>query len=165
MAGKIKSVVSTLLVIVIVGAIAFIAMQERENDEGNMIVGIHIKGEVSNPGYYELKYGSRIKDALKMAGGETLKADLSEINLALLLSDGEEIVIPKAEKEVASGKININTADNYTLCKLDGIGGTIATRIIEYRVSTGKFKTINEIKKVDGIGDALFQKIKNYITV
>ena len=165
MDGKIKSIVSTLLVIIIVGAIAFIAMQERKSDTENMIVGVHIKGEVNNPGYYELKYGSRIKDALKLAGGETSKADLGEINLALFISDGEEIVIPKAEKEIKSGKININTADNYTLCKLDGIGEAIASRIIEYRVENGTFKTINDIKKVDGIGSSLFDKIKNSITV
>ena len=131
------------------------------------IVGIDIKGEVVAPGYYELEYESRVKDAIKVAGGETENADLSGINLAMKLADGEEIIIPaktKGEKS-HSEKININTADMYTLCKLDGIGEATASDIIEYRNEKGGFKNITDLKKIKGIGVKKFNKIKDKITV
>ncbi len=130
------------------------------------IVGIDIKGEVVAPGYYELEYGSRIKDAIMSAGGETEKADISSVNLATKLVDGEEIIIPSAESDARkSSLININTADMYKLCKLDGIGESIAGKIIDYRAQNGKFKKIDDLKKVDGIGKQKFDKIKDKITV
>lgn len=129
------------------------------------IVGIDIKGEVLAEGYYELEYGSRVKDAILAAGGETPDADLSTINLAMKLIDGEEILIPRTEENQNKGVININTADMYKLCKLDGIGESLASNIIKYRSENGRFKTVNELKKVKGIGAEKFNKIKNKITV
>ncbi len=129
------------------------------------IVGVDIKGEVFAQGYYELEYGSRVKDAILAAGGETPNADLSTINLAMALIDGEEIVIPRAEEKISKGVININTADMYKLCKLDGIGESLASNIIKYRSENGRFKTVAELKKVKGIGTEKFNKIKNKITV
>lgn len=139
----------------------------QKNSDDSKIVGIHIKGEVNAPGYYELNYGSRIKDAIKAAGSETKRADLSSVNLALRLSDGEEIVIPAigaADKE-SSSLIDINTADMYKLCKLDGIGESIASDIIEYRTKNGGFKSVTELKKIKGIGNSKFNNIKDKITV
>ena len=129
------------------------------------IVGIDIKGEVLAEGYYELEYGSRVKDAILAAGGETSNADLSTVNLAMTLIDGEEIIIPRAEEKIGKSLINLNTADMYKLCKLDGIGESLATNIINYRSKNGKFKTVDELKKVKGIGSEKFNKIKNKITV
>ena len=135
--------------------------------EERKIVGIDIKGEVNAPGYYELEYGSRVKDAIIAAGGETQKADLSTINLAMTLIDGEEISIPKRGEGAGtySKLIDINTADMYKLCKLDGIGEALATDIIDYRAKNGKFKSIEELKKVKGIGEKKFNKIKDKISV
>lgn len=132
-------------------------------------VCVHIKGEVVAPGYYELEVGSRVKDVILMAGGETQTADLSAVNIARKLVDGEEIVVPGNHSVTTSAKeshlININTADMYQLTKLEGIGESLATAIIAYRVENEGFKTIEEIKNVKGIGDAKFDKIKDNITV
>lgn len=156
----------SILLIAIVGMAIF--MKNNNASEERKIVGIHIKGEVSAPGYYELEYGSRVKDAILAAGSETKDAELSEINLAMNLSDGEEIVIPKKSDSKTSNNsnlININTADMYRLCKLDGIGESIAADIIDYRAKNGIFKTVNDLKKVKGIGSSKFNAIKDKITV
>lgn len=164
----IRDILFFLLVFAIIG-VAIITQSGSKNDgTDRKIVGIHIKGEVEAPGYYELEYGSRIKDALLAAGSETENANLSEINLALKLADGEEIVIPAkggSDSEKQSDLININTADMYRLCKLDGIGEALASNIINYRAEKGSFKSINDLKKVGGIGSSKFDKIKDKITV
>ncbi len=135
--------------------------------DDNQIVGINIKGEVNAPGYYELEYGSRVKDAILAAGGEKNSADLTMINLAMQLIDGEEIEIPSKlqTEEKVTVVVNINTADMYKLCKLDGIGESIAYDIVQYRAENGPFKTIDDLKNVKGIGKQKFDKIKNQITV
>lgn len=145
--------------------VAMLVFPKNFDSDKRKIVGIDIKGEVFAQGYYELEYGSRVKDAILAAGGETPDADLSTINLAMSLVDGEEIIIPRAEEKTGKSSININTADMYRLCKLDGIGESIASNIIKYRSENGKFKTIDELKKVKGIGKEKFNKIKDKITV
>lgn len=162
-----KALIRGSIVIVII-ALFVIAGINVERNEESKIVGIHIKGEVNAPGYYELQYGSRVKDAVIAAGSETKSADFTDINLALLLADGDEIIIPALgdkEKEMGSDLININTADMYKLCKLDGIGEKLATSIISYRSEKGAFKSINDLKKIKGIGKAKFDKIKDKIEV
>lgn len=153
-----------------VSIIAIIISQSgnKASDEDNKIVCVHIKGEVIAPGYYELEVGSRVKDAILMAGGETQAADLSGVNIARTLVDGEEIIIPATygtDSENKNQLININTSDMYQLCKLDGIGESLATAIISYRIENGGFKTIEELKNVKGIGDSKFDAIKDKITV
>ena len=153
---------------IVIIALFIIAGINAERNEESKIVGIHIKGEVNAPGYYELEYGSRVKDAVIAAGSETKSADFTDINLALLLADGDEIIIPALgdkEKEKNSDLININTADMYKLCKLDGIGEKLAASIISYRSEKGAFKSINDLKKIKGIGKAKFDKIKDKIEV
>ncbi len=154
----------------IIAILIVVLSQSGDNKSNNQakIVGIHIKGEVVAPGYYELDYGSRVKDAVLIAGGEKETADLSEINMARKLSDGEEIVVPSVNNPnvvSASDLININTADMYVLCKLDGVGETTAADIIEYRTKNGPFKNIQQLKNVKGIGDSKFNDIKDKITV
>ncbi len=144
------------------------SVQEIEN-AAKRIVGVHIKGEVKNEGYYELPYGSRIKDAIKIAGGETALSDISSINLAQKLIDGEEVIIPaKSTQNKTSGSkklININTADAKELCMLEGIGESTANEIIEYRKKHGNFKSTKDLTKITGIGSSKYQKIKDSITV
>lgn len=167
----VKGLCKTAVIIVAAAMATIIIMQtyyNRSNDFERKIVGIHIKGEVKAPGYYELEYGSRIKDAVIAAGSETQNADFTDVNLALILADGDEIVIPacgEKEKGNNTGLININTADMYKLCKLDGIGEKLAASIISYRSEKGKFKSINDLKKVEGIGNSKFNKIKDKIEV
>ena len=163
----IKDALFWMILIVIVGGAVFINKYENTQEE-EKIVGVHVKGEVSAPGYYELPYGSRVKDAVRYAGGETKEADLAALNLAMKLRDGEELIIAKKGETTENeqgGKININTADVYNLCKLEGIGEKLAGRIIAYRAAKGNFKTINALKKVSGIGEENFNKIKDKITV
>ena len=111
---------------------------------------------------------------MEKAGGFTDKADKSSLNLAKQLEDGEQILIPDigassggsvSGSMSSDGKININTADLAALQTLSGVGPATAQKIIDYRTANGKFKTIEDIKKVSGIGDKTFQKFKDKICV
>lgn len=143
---------------------------------------VHVAGEVHLPGLYKLPPGSRVADALRLAGGATSEADLDSLNLASLLKDGEKIVVPKkappesfqqssqtgavnSSTESNPQKININTATAKELESLPGIGPVLAQRIVDYRAQKGGFKSIEEIKEVSGIGDKKFEAIKDLITV
>lgn len=161
--------------------------QQLEKSE-NIIV--HVSGAVNKEGIVELKNNSRIIDAIDKAGGLKDEADITNINLAYIIEDGMKIHIPsKEEKEstiivesnIDSGtveqsneiksnnnkklKININTATKTDLETLPGIGESTALKIIEYRKEKGKFKLIEDIKQVNGIGENKFNKIKELITV
>lgn len=152
---------------IIIGTLIFMSIMNERKQESKEIYGVHIKGEVNAPGYYELEEGSRYKDAILAAGGETTDADLDSINLATKLLDGETILVPSTGNQNTSSnnKININTADLYQLCKLDGFGETTSQRIIDYRAKNGAFSKIEDLMKVDGIGSSKFNKIKDLITI
>jgi competence protein ComEA len=162
---------------------------DNEDVEKDEII-IHIIGEVKKEGIVSLKEGDRVIDAIKKAGGETKNADLSQVNLAYILSDGQKIYIPAKNEKIdnfvissneaeiidnkgnknsessnMSSKININTATESQLDTLPGIGPSTATKIIEYRNTNGKFKKIEDIKEVRGIGEAKYEDLKNYITI
>ncbi|MDY0234665.1 MAG: ComEA family DNA-binding protein [Gudongella sp.] len=136
---------------------------------------VHISGEVYNPGIYELIIGDRVVDVVNMAGGLTKQADLDRINLAKKINDEDKIYIPGLDEEGSisiemgtntqeTGKININIASSADLQSLPGIGEVIAGRIVEYR-KTSKFKNIEDILDVSGIGDAKFEAIKDMISI
>lgn len=172
MKDKIKETVILAIILALVFVIAWIVKFSEKKNEAEMIVGVHVKGEVNIPGYYELRYGSRVKDAIDYAGGKTAKADTDSVNLAMELFDGQELIIKakdeetkKSEPESASGKVNLNEADMIALCQLEGIGEETAGAIIEYRAEKGSFKSIEELKKVKGIGQSKFNAIKDKITV
>ena len=160
-------------------------------EENNKIV-VHITGEVNYPGVVVLKEGARVVDAIEAGGGETDEADLSSLNLAYMLSDGEKIYVPNKEEisqknlereyitsakddseQSENGakstgtnfKININTAKQEELTQITGIGESTAKKIIEYRTQNGKFKSIEDIKNIPGIGDSKFNAMKEEITV
>lgn len=160
-------------------------------EENNKIV-VHITGEVNYPGVVVLKEGARVVDAIEAGGGETDKADLGSLNLAYMLSDGEKIYVPnkeetsqesqereyitsaKADSEQSENgakstgtnlKININTAKQEELTQITGVGELTAKKIIEYRTQNGKFKSIEDIKNIPGIGDSKFSAMKEEITV
>lgn len=154
------------------------------NEETDIFV--HVCGAVKNPGVYELIGGSRVYEAVDMAGGFLDEADVSFINLAAVLTDGQKIYVYTLEEtsslevsdyiediqnqtavgETTSGnKININTATEAELEQLNGIGKTRAQAIIEYRNNNGRFESIESIKKVSGIGDSTYEKLKEQICV
>ena len=128
---------------------------------------VEAKGEVKHPGIYTLPKDTRVQDLINLAGGFTVDADTSSINLASKLSDGIVVNVPAKHSNASNSetKININTATVTELCSLPGIGEAIATRIVDYRTINGYFSSIEEIKNVSGIGDALFEKIKDNITI
>ena len=156
----------------------------ENNLEKNKIV-VEIKGEVAKPDVYQLEEGSIIKDLIDMAGGVTEEADLSRINRAEELLNHELIIIGNINDETESSVvqnnstyssngnnsdkgstlININTADLEQLKEITGIGNIKAQSIIDYREANGGFKSLEELKNVDGIGDKTFEKIKEQITL
>jgi competence protein ComEA len=135
---------------------------------------VDVTGAVNNPGVYTLTGRSRVIDAIKAAGDSAPGADLSTINLARVLNDGEQIYVDstvinssgqRVSKKVSSGPININRATLRQLDALDGIGPVIAGRIIEYRKKNGSFLTIDDLQKVSGIGAAKFAQIKSKVRI
>jgi competence protein ComEA len=135
---------------------------------------VDVAGAVNNPGVYSLSGQSRVIDAIKAAGDSAPGADLSTINLARIVSDGEQIYVDSSstsksygsgKKNVRVGPVNLNRATKSQLDTLDGIGPVIAQRIIDYRKVNGPFLTIEDIQKVSGIGTAKFAQIKSKIQV
>jgi competence protein ComEA len=135
---------------------------------------VDVTGAVNKPGVYSLAGRSRVIDAIKAAGDSAPGADLSTINLARVLNDGEQIYVDstvvnssgqRVSKKVSSGPININRATLRQLDALDGIGPVIAGRIIDYRKKNGFFLTIDDLQKVSGIGVAKFAQIKSKIRI
>lgn len=147
----------------------------KEEDSGKMQV-VYVCGEVKNPGVYEFSSGSRIYQAIEAAGGMTEKADRTSINQAELLEDGEQIYVPSGEEALrqpendnaaaeTNGKINLNTATKEELQTLPGIGEAKALSILAYREANGRFKSPEEIMKIEGIKNGVFNKIKDKIVV
>lgn len=150
--------------------------------EKEMII-VHVAGAVVEPGVYYLEKGSRVFQAIEKAGGPLEEADLERINLAQPLMDGQQVYIPAflpagEEAQLAgavtfrseaylnqSRKININTASKAELETLPGIGAVKAQNIIKYREEHGYFQRIEDITRVNGIGEKTFENIKDLITV
>jgi len=130
---------------------------------------IHVVGEVNTPGLYELKVGSRVQDALDLAGGMTELAVQSSVNLARMLSDGEQIVVLSSDQLSNSaegiGYISLNRASQDQLESLSGVGPALAGRILEYRKSHGSFSDLSELREVSGIGAKLFESISKQLTL
>ncbi|WP_313164220.1 ComEA family DNA-binding protein [Sedimentibacter sp.] len=143
--------------------------ENNAEEEKSECIFVDIDGAVKNPGVYELKDGCRVNDAIVMAGGLTDKAYTKNLNKARLLVDGEKIYVLNNDEinEVNSENsklININTASKEMLKTIPGIGDAYAQRIIDYR-NKKSFDSIEEIKKVDGIGEKTFEKMKEIITI
>ena len=200
---KQKIIIGIIILVVIAGVAIYLIIKNSQYEEfdinevlvnvdekeykGDTII-VHITGEVKEPGVKELPTEARIADAIEAAGGVTENADLDEVNLAFVLSDGQKIYIPN-KNEISEGKVyitvgsgnnviiedkvegekmkkvNINEAKQEDFEQLPGIGPSIAKKIIEYREQNGKFTSIDELQEVKGIGEAKFENIKEYIMV
>ena len=137
-------------------------------------LAVYVCGAVVHPGVYELAEGSRIYEAVAMAGGMTEDASPTAVNQARVLTDGEMIEILTADEEQeqritqeadSDGKVNLNTADAEELKTLPGIGDAKANSILAYREQHGAFAAIEDIKNIEGIKDGIFAKLEDYIKV
>lgn len=147
-------------------------------------IHVYVSGAVAHPGVCVLSWDSRVEQAIAAAGGGTEDADLVRVNLAQRVHDEQQIYVPckselvtpilptPAPQRTSNGapsppgqKININTASASELEALPGIGPVLAQRIVEHRDANGPFKTTADVKKVNGIGDSIFERIKDLIAV
>ena len=143
---------------------------QAEEKNGEETVVVHVCGEVLKPGVYALPAGSRVMDAVKLAGGMTGEADDERLNLAETIADGQQIRIPDrnevpedaAAEEPPDTRVNINTATKEELMSLPGIGASRAEDIIAFR-SEEPFRTPEDIMKVPGIKEGAYRKIKDRI--
>lgn len=156
---------------------------------------VHVTGAVKREGIVRLKEGARIADAIEAAGGVTEKTNIGQVNLAYEVEDGQKIYIPSIDDKKEEGvekiiekeyvtsepgdevvleeesnnnkndKININTANLIELQEIPGVGEATAQKIISYREENGKFKNIEDIKNVKGIGDSKFEDMKKNICI
>ena len=134
---------------------------------------VHVLGAVITPGLYQLREGDRVVDALAAAGGYAADADQTQQNLARVLVDGEQLVVPVIGSVppvdtgggVVGGKVNVNTADQATLETLPRVGPAMAQRIIEWREANGRFTTIEDLMGVTGIGEKTFEGLKDLVVV
>lgn len=151
-------------------------------------VTVYVTGAVQKPGLVTVPEGTRIAAAVEACGGLLPTAASESINLAQVLKDGQQITVPErqqlaaqavsgaasgaaqakaasAGRAASSGLVNINTADEKLLDTLPGIGPAMAKRIIEYRETQGPFTAIEELKRVKGIGEAKFAKLKDKVCI
>jgi competence protein ComEA len=135
---------------------------------------INVAGKVKNPGVYQLPPGSRVVDALEAAGQQLKGVDISDINLARVLVDGEQILIGSnrtvsgkvaARKITIDNPLDINRATIAQLDTLPGIGPVTAQRIIDYRTKAGRINAVDELKKISGLGGVKFEEIKALLRV
>lgn len=135
---------------------------------------VHVLGAVHQPGLYVLDLDARLVDAIAAAGGTTEDADLAAINLARMLADGEQIVVPVIGNpeavpgggaEPSDGLIDLNTADQAALETLPRIGPALAQRIIEWREQNGRFTSVDDLLAVPGIGEKLLAGMRDLVRI
>ena len=142
---------------------------------------VDVSGKVLHPGIYTLPQGARAADAIKAAGKQLRGVSLTDINLAQVLSDGQQIIVgapqivassskgrkagATSKAKITSGTININTATVAQYQQLPGIGAVMAARILTYRTTHGLFATIDDLGKVSGMGESKFANLKSFIRV
>jgi competence protein ComEA len=146
-------------------------INEVREEPKSTYIYIDLKGEVNHPGVYKVNEHIRLFQLIHLAGGLTVNADESKINLSQILFDQNVIVVPpqnhNGDSEITDafddGKISLNHATKEALISLPNIGPATADRIIEYRMNNGPFTSLEDILKVSGIGEATFEAIKPFI--
>lgn len=156
---------------------------ENEDNVTEKLITVYISGEVNKPGIVNLSSDDRLATAVEKVGGTTESADLNNVNMAIKVQDEMHYIIPKigevikeSDSEIVdyninqaevskTSLININKATLEELDKLPGVGEATANKIVNHRNENGEFKSIEEIKNVNGIGDKKFEEMKNLICV
>jgi competence protein ComEA len=130
---------------------------------------IHVAGAVRKPGIYQLDSGSRVFDAVLLAGGFTQKANQTSVNMARILNDGEQLLVSSgtsnAQVQQESSLISLNQASSSQLEDLPGVGPALAGRMVDWRTANGGFKSKEDLLNVAGIGDKLFAAVKDLVTL
>lgn len=155
------------------------ALDPAEKQEADApTIAVYVTGAINKPGVVKLAAGSRVIDAVNLCGGVLPTADVDKVNMAQPLKDGAQVSVPakpaagtgsqdgrSPAAAQGDGKVNINTADVKAFDSLPGIGPALAQRIIDYRAAEGSFQTLEDLKKVRGIGEEKFAKMKDKITL
>ncbi|WP_374968694.1 helix-hairpin-helix domain-containing protein [Terrabacter sp. BE26] len=154
---------------------------------GGSVVVVHVVGQVNRPGLVQLRQGARVADAITAAGGTRRGADVSVLNLARLVQDGEQIRVPKPGETLvaapgsgtsggaasgasggaaaAGAPVSLNAADAAALDALPGVGPVLAQRIVDWRTEHGRFTSVDELGEVSGIGDKLMVQLRPKVTL
>lgn len=157
--------------------------EEAVAEEARTVV-VHVGGAVADPGVRELAEGSRVQDAVDASGGFAEGAAPDALNLARVLSDGEQVVVPTLEEaagaqgadagaagagassgSAAGGRVNINRATAAELDTLPGVGPSTAEKIVADREANGPFATTEDLKRVSGIGDKKYEELADLVCV
>lgn len=174
---KKRGLIAVLLILGLVGV--WLSGREEQQDSVPLLppealapisstIHIHVVGEVAHPGLYELPTGSRASDAVQSAGGLTAEAAQESINLARILSDGEQLTVLSIEAMAAGnsgGKVSLNRGTQDDFESLSGIGPATSEKIIKYREANGGFSAIEELTQVPGIGSKLLASIRDQLTL
>jgi competence protein ComEA len=147
------------------GSSGSVAPKTQQTPEASLFVDI--VGAVVRPGVYPVNTATRLFEVVSAAGGFTKQADQSSVNLARLVTDGEQITVlargAGAPADPKSSTIDLNSASEQDLESLPGVGPTLAARIVDYRTANGKFTKVDDLLKVGGIGDKLFGRLRNMV--
>lgn len=158
------------------------------SSSGSSVVVVQVVGQVRKPGVVEIRPGSRVRDAVEAAGGALPTADLAAVNMARVVTDGEQIQVPKPGESVtaapggaaggtgtgngsatgsgaAGGVVDINTADAAGLDSLPGVGPVLAERIIQWRQENGRFTSVDDLGEVSGIGEKMLERLRPLVRV
>lgn len=153
--------------------------EEAKGEQEDARIAVHVGGAVAEPGVRELAEGARVQDAVDAAGGFAEGAARDELNLARVLADGEQIVVPmlgdssepasgppsEGVATTSSGKVNLNNASASELDALPGVGPSTAAKIVADREANGPFRTVEDLKRVSGIGDKKFADLADLVCV
>ena len=146
-----------------------IRIEPRKSEAGNLVAAagfVHLSGAVIEPGVYPIKAGTRLFEVIALAGGFTKNADQDSVNLARVLTDGEQILVGRGgQAPTSDGLIHLNSATVADLDKLPGLGPTLAARIIDWREANNGFKSVDDLRKIGGIGDKLFAGLRKLVVL
>lgn len=149
--------------------LSYVGSISSESEQIRAEIYVHVAGEVTKPGLYSLAVGSRVEDAIELAGGMTKSAFEQSVNLARMVSDGEQIVVLDKSQVSAAGAasefISLNNATLEQLESLPGVGPSLASRIIDHRTAIGSFSDLSQLRDVSGIGEKLYAKISPRLTL
>jgi competence protein ComEA len=149
--------------------LSYVGEIASESEQVSGQIFVHVAGEVKNPGLYALSVGSRVEDAIELAGGMTKSAFEQSVNLARMVSDGEQIVVLDKTQVSGGGTlsefISLNNATVEQLESLPGVGPSLAARIIDHRTEIGSFSDLTQLRDVSGIGEKLYAKIAPRLTL